>query len=356
LASIIEFVQRAIELSLHASVSSEMKIAALSVALMPVICFAADPMLNMTEGTTWNYELLQERPSANLDLTEPNEQSQINVTYRLGGTEKIDNNNFERLEIYRENALESVDLIRASEDGIICSGRMDSRGNVAKINPPQELLKRPLETGTAWNFEGKIGDTKVSQRYQIAGEEDVDVPAGKFRAWRIHCEQTSPSAATIDRWFVPTTGFVKVESTVKGPSGAALQKNSLRLKELPKITSSPRQNGSPSPKKLSAGVSSEPKGEFKTEFSADTPAIYARWSGNGLPEQTQIRAVFIAENVSEVSADYQIDESITTAPTPNSSGTFTLSKPEGGWTPGNYRVEFFLGDELAQTVKLKIVE
>ena len=60
--------------------------------------------------------------------------------------------------------------------------------------------------------------------------------------------------------------------------------------------------------------------------------------------------------MADVSADYQIDESTSTAPAPNSGGTFTLSKPEPGWAPGNYRVEFYVTDELAQTVKLKIVK
>jgi hypothetical protein len=64
--------------------------------------------------------------------------------------------------------------------------------------------------------------------------------------------------------------------------------------------------------------------------------------------------VFIAANVADVSADYEIDESSATAPTPNSRGTFTLAKPEEGWATGNYRVEFFVDDQPAETVKFKI--
>jgi hypothetical protein len=327
-----------------------MKVAAIALSLAPLLCFAADPLLNMAEGTTWNYELIQERPSTSYDLSEPNDQERIEVTYRLGAGEKLDNKDWARLEVYRDGVFESADLIQPNQDGIICSARMDGQGNVTRINPPQWLVKRPFKTGTAWDFEGTIGDTKVNQHYEIADEEDVDLPAGKFHAWRIHCEQTLPAKATIDRWFVPTTGFVKVETVMTDRSGGLLQKTTLKLKEPPKIATAPQQKISP-PEKFSVTVSG-PKGEL--EFKSDTPAIYARWRGHGLPTKAEVRATFIAENVADVSADYQIDESTTTAPAPDSNGSFTLSKPESGWTPGNYRVEFFLADEPAATVKFKI--
>ena len=331
-----------------------MKVVAFALVLMPLICGAAEPLLPMAEGTTWNYELVQERPSASLDLTEPNEQERLSVSYRVGGTAKIDNKDLRRLEIYRGDTLDTVDLIAVEERGLICPARVLPEGAIIKLIPPQMMLSTPLKTGTKWDFDGTIGDTKVNQRYEIVGEEDVDVPAGKFHAWRIHCEQILPTPATIDRWFVPTTGFVKVETAVKGPSGGVLQKSSLSLKEPPKVTSAPQKNSPPQPEKLSAGVSNEPRGEFKTDFKSDAPAIYARWRGQGLPDHAKIRASFIAGNVADVSADYEIDEASAVAPTPNSSGTFTLSKPEGGWAPGNYRVEFFLNDAPTETVKFKI--
>ena len=332
-----------------------MKIARFVLVLMPFICGAAElPLLPTTEGTTWNYDLVQEKPSGDFDLTEPNEQEQIAVTYRLGATEKIDNKDLQRLEIYRGDTLESVDLIAVEERGITCPARLDSQGAITKLAPPQIMLATPLKTGGSWNFDGTIAGTKVNQRYEIAGEEDVDLPAGKFHAWRIHCEQTLPAPATIDRWFVPGTGFVKVETAVKAPSGGILRKSSLRLKEPLKVVAAPQKKPTPKLKKLSTGMSSEPAGEFKADFKPDTPAIYARWRGRGLPDHAKIRAVFMAENVADASADYQIDETSAVAPTPNASGTFTLSKPEERWATGNYRVEFFVGDEPAATVKFKV--
>ena len=332
-----------------------MKFAFFALLLVPFICGAAElPLLPTTEGTTWNYDLVQEKPSDDFDLTEPNEEEHLAVSYRLGGPEKIDNKDLQRLEIYRGDTLESVDLIAVEESGITCPARIDSQGAITKLLPPQIMLATPLKTGTNWNFDGTLAGTKVNQRYEIAGEEDVDLPAGKFHAWRIHCEQTSPAPATIDRWFVPGTGFVKVETVVKAPSGGVLQRSTLKLKQPPQVVAAPQIKSTPKAEKLFAGVSSEPAGDFKADFKPDTPAIYARWHGQQLPDHAKIRAVFIAENVADVSADYEIDESSATAPTPNSRGTFTLAKPEGGWATGNYRVEFFVDDQPAETVKFKI--
>jgi hypothetical protein len=331
-----------------------MKFLALVVSLAPVINVAAGPLIPAAEGTTWNYELVQEKTSQDFDLTEPNEKESFAITYRLGASQRVDNKDLFRLEIYRGEELESIDLIAIEERGIICPARIDANGAIVRLNPPQTMVPASLAKGARWKFDGTIGETKVNQDYEIAGEEDVDVPAGKFHAWRIHCEQTAPSNATIDRWFVPSTGFVKVASVVKGESGIAAQKTWLNLKELPKVV--PRKEARSQSENLLAGVASEPKGEFKAEFKAETAAIYARWHAEGIAEHATIRAVFIAENVADVSADYQIDEMETTAPAANSGGSFELSRPGGGWTVGQYRIEFFVNDKLAQTVKFKIVK
>ena len=332
-----------------------MKFTALAFFVMTLSCVAAEPLMPTAEGTTWNYVLVQEKLSGSLDLTEPNETEHISVTYRMGGIEKIDNQELRRLEIYRGDAVDSVDLIAIEDHGIICPARSYANGSVVKLVPPQTMLKTPLAKGKGWTFAGTIGGTKVNQRYDIADEEEIEVPAGKFRAWRIHCEQTSPTPATIDRWFVPGVGFVKVATVVKGASGSAAQRSWLNLKEMPKVED--RKNASSdSNKKLSGEISNEPQGERKTEFNGATPAIYARWHGRGLSDKAKVRAVFVAESVADVSAGSQVDEMETNAPSPNSGGTFALSRPEQGWTIGNYRVEFYLDDALADTVKFKIVK
>ena len=68
-----------------------------------------------------------------------------------------------------------------------------------------------------------------------------------------------------------------------------------------------------------------------------------------------MRAVWIAENVGDVAPpNYKVDEAKAIATSPNAHGMFTLSRPDDGWAPGSYRVEFYLDDTLVETVKLEI--
>ncbi len=330
---------------------------ALVLAVCPLSCVLAEQLIPIADGTTWNYEMIQERSdSGNLDLTEPNPKDRFAVTYRIGGTQKVDGKDLLKLEMYRDGALANTDLITVDKRGVTCSARTDEKGTLVKLSPPQTMLSAPLKAGVNWSFDGQIGETKVSQHYQVAGEEDVDVPAGKFHAWRIHCEQTSPTAASINRWFVPGTGFVKVVTTISTPSGSLLQKTSLDLKETPKIKAQPDAKSTTESGKLAVGLSKEPAGNFITTFASNTAAIYARWQGHGLRAQANIRAVLIAENVANVATGYEMDEGSAVAPSSNSRGTLTLDRPEEGWAPGDYRVDFYVDDAPAGTVKLKITK
>jgi hypothetical protein len=325
-------------------------------AICPLASAVAEQLIPLTAGTRWSYEMTQESTSQSLDLTEANKKERFIVSYRLGATLKAGNKEFKKLERYQGDILLSTDLITVNEHGLICSGQIEENGRVNMFDPPQILVKTPLKADVTWNFEGRMGETKVSQRYEVTGVEDTVVPAGKFHAWRIRCEQTSPSLATIDRWFVPGTGFVKVTTKIKAPSGGVLQQTSLELKEAPKITAQANVGSTMEKGKLIVGVSKAPIGDFASTFSASTPAIYARWQGRGLRPQAKIRVVWIAENGDDDAGDNEIDEATTVAPTPNSHGTFTVSQPEGGWALGDYRVEFYVNERLTETVKLTITK
>jgi hypothetical protein len=324
-------------------------------AFAPLIHAAGQSLIPTDPGTSWVYQITQESAAnMSLDLQENPEKKSFDVTYRMGGAALLDGKNFLKLELYRANTLASIDFITVNARGIICSARMNQKEKVQKFDPSQVLLATPIKSGTDWTFNGTIGNTKVTQHYQITAREDVTVPAGQFRAWRVHCDQTAPAAATIDRWFVPGTGFIKVVTTIRAPSGGLLQRTSLELKESPKIAAAPEATPATEPSKLAVGLSKTPTGAFGTVFPADIPRIYARWQGHGLRKQADIRLVWIAEKVPGVAADYQIDEASTVARGPNSHGIFTLERPKGGWLPGDYRAEFYVDDALGESVKIKI--
>src|SRR5947207_4391051 len=152
---------------------------------------------------------------------------------------------------------------------------------------------------------------------------------------------------TIDRWFVNEVGIVKDVTETRMPDGDLLRRISLELKEKPKIAPRPEAKPVEPAKKLFASVGKAPLGEATNKFEPDTPKIYARWQGHNLRDKAKIRAVWIAENIGDIAPpNFTIDEASTVANGRESSGTFTLSRPDEGWAPGDYRVEFYLEDEL----------
>jgi len=218
------------------------------------------------------------------------------------------------------------------------------------------MIATPLKRGAQWNFDGQAGDIKVQQNYEVTGEEDVDLPAGKFRAFHIHGEQMSPSPMTIDRWFAPGTGIVKDVTTMRATNGDLLDRISLELAERPKVTDRPEVKSDATPKKVSVSLAKDRFGKGTTTFSADASRIYARWQGHRLRKGAKVRAVWIAENIGDdFPQDYKVDEASAVAESPTGQGAFTLSRPEDGWAAGDYRAEFYVDDVLIETVKLKIV-
>lgn len=93
-----------------------------------------------------------------------------------------------------------------------------------------------------------------------------------------------------------------------------------------------------------------------SEFSPDTAKIYCAWKTEGLKAGTAVRGVWIAENVGNVAPpNYKIDEATFTPPSGTASqGAFALNKPNKGFPVGKYRLEIYLGKDLAKTVPFTV--
>jgi hypothetical protein len=322
---------------------------------LSLLSATAAPIIPTDTGMAWRYNMIQEfGDGVSVAGLNPAEDGRIRdeVLYRLAGTEKVAGKVLLKFEMHREGLVTNTDLMTIDEGGIKCAARIDIEGETINLDPPQTIVAEPLQTGTTWDFDGQIDGADVHQHYTVIGEETVQVPAGRFRAFHIHAEQSKPKGTTIDRWFVTGTGIVKDVTSVQNKNGGLQRRISLFLKELPKIT--PRPEVKPT-KKLSAGVSRGAVGPFLTTFPADTPKIYARWQGRGLRNHVRIRALWIAEDIGgDAPLNYTVDEATAVASNPDAHGVFTLAKPESGWAPGAYRVEFYVDDELVETVKLEI--
>ena len=92
------------------------------------------------------------------------------------------------------------------------------------------------------------------------------------------------------------------------------------------------------------------------QFAPDTAKIFCAWKAKDLDGDTAVRGVWIAEDVGDVApANYKIDEAtVKVSGGGTASGTFNISKPNNGFPVGKYRLEIYLNDDLARTVKFTV--
>lgn len=346
------------------------------VALAGIFLFAAavaraEPLLPTAEGTTWDYESTEEQggpAAAAAPMT-------ASVTVSVG-RQTFAGKPYLKFETRIDDALTKIELMTLDERGLVCHVRGGKDGRMAKLDPPQTLVPGAIKVGDSWESDGEVAGMEMRQRFTVAGEELIRVPAGNFRAFHIHCEDASVMSVALDRWFFPGMGFVKEITVVRGPTGGLLQRTTLELQKRPEIiakatptpspaTAPPEPSATPQEKKESASpgkkliveVSPDPGGGSKTEFKSDVENIYVRWHGRSLPERAKVRVAWIAEDVGDlVEPNFVIDETESVAPAPDSSARFTLARPPDGWAEGKYRVEFYVNDELEETIRVTIVK
>src|SRR6516164_6509330 len=298
-----------------------------------VCCFGlssvlAAPVIPTAPGTTWRYNMTEEIgkglnvPNAKADM---DGKIRLPVLYRLDGTEDVDGKDLLKFEMHGAGTITNTDLLTVDEHGITCWARVNLDGELVKFSPPQTMIAAPLKKGAAWNFDGHAGELKVQQHYDVAGEEKIELPAGKFQAYRIHGEQTAPNRMTIDRWFAPGVGIVKDVTTMQDSKGNLLQRISLELAEGPKIVERPEVKSDATSKQLAVSLAKDRFGKPMTTFSSNTPEIHARWQGQRLRQGANVKAAWIAENIGEdFPQDYKVDEASVVAGNPTAQGSFTL--------------------------------
>src|SRR2546423_14753335 len=91
----------------------------------------------------------------------------------------MDRKDLLNIEIHREGAITNTDLLTINEQGIVCWARINLDGELVNFNPPQMLIAKALKKGASWDFNGQAGELKVRQHYDVLGEEDINVPAGR---------------------------------------------------------------------------------------------------------------------------------------------------------------------------------
>lgn len=308
----------------------------------------AEPLVQLTPGTIWEYLRTGAEPAA--------------VTVRVAGKEQSAGKELFKIETLVGTVVTRTDFVTLDERGLLSHARIGTDGKRVTLDPPQTLIPAKLQTGAKWELDDEVAGTAMRQKFSVVGEEEVVVPAGSFRAFRLRCEEPWPISVTIDRWFAPGTGVVKEVVTTRGPTGRLMSRVAMSLQKIgltapaPEATPKPRPTPVefPSPR-ITLEVAKDREGEAQTAFKSDVPNIFVRWSGENLPANAYVRVAWIAEDVGDlVEKDFIVDETETEVTSPDFGARFTLSRPKDGWAPGKYRVELYLEEELAQTVHVTI--
>src|ERR1700730_2859423 len=107
--------------------------------------------------------------------------------------------------------------------------------------------------------------------------------------------------------------------------------------------------------KVKAVMTTGPDDDPVTSFASDTPKLLAMFRTKGIKSGAKVRGVLIAIDVGNVApANTTVLEKTLTLEEDTNDGDFSFSKPTNDWPVGKYRVEIYVNDELATTVKFTI--
>ena len=94
----------------------------------------------------------------------------------------------------------------------------------------------------------------------------------------------------------------------------------------------------------------------KTSFPPTQPKIYVFAMVADAPQGTPVKAVWIAEKCEGQPPNTKFAETTTKFPGGATWIPYSYSKPNPQWASGAYRVELYLGKQLAATVKFSVTK
>ena len=107
--------------------------------------------------------------------------------------------------------------------------------------------------------------------------------------------------------------------------------------------------------KVKAAFTTASEDSARTIFLTNVPKVVASFKTTGAQSGDKIRGVWVADDVGDAAPPKtKIEETTVTMVPGANGGTFSLSKPNKGWPPGEYHLDIYANDELATVVKFRI--
>lgn len=143
-------------------------------------------------------------------LSESTDGPTVQLVIRISDIDKIDGQAIlARVEQIRGDIVWSTEDLSCTAQGIF-----RHRIGSLEISPPLCLLSFPVKQGQSWEGEIRISKKRGLASCRVFGEEEVEVPAGKYEAVVVQMEiqMEGESKAWLTSWYAPGIGLVKQTS------------------------------------------------------------------------------------------------------------------------------------------------
>jgi hypothetical protein len=101
-----------------------------------------------------------------------------------------------------KNIKERINTVEVSKNGLVWLANGDKI-----LQTPVPILKLPIQVGDSWEMKPAKGQI-VTYKFKVVGEEELDLPAGKFKTVRVEWTLVELEI-TVTRWFAQGIGMVK---------------------------------------------------------------------------------------------------------------------------------------------------
>ncbi len=166
----------------------------------------------LAKGHTWTFKTDYD------DVTE--------IVHEVVGTEKLGDVECFVLEVRSHNPeigaprVLRKEWLAPGEGGVLIHKQQRGRTEMA-VEKPFFKVKHPLRKDDEWRGEAKAESNAPSYHSVVEGREEVEVPAGKFNAWKLRVKSESGRhVAEGEEWFAPGVGLVKYEITFRSGNDA----------------------------------------------------------------------------------------------------------------------------------------
>jgi hypothetical protein len=106
--------------------------------------------------------------------------------------------------------------LAADADGILIHKLQRGRSEM-DVAKPFYKVKNVMRKDDEWKGDVKASENPPQYTIRVEEEADVEVPAGKYKAWKIHVkiESGTRHGAEGTEWYVKNVGLVKSEITIR---------------------------------------------------------------------------------------------------------------------------------------------